>query len=259
MIDKKKLKEYGFIQFNIKDVDENLYNELSDIIEEGPEKYQEDLKIVRTSFLESYDNLSNIHELLGDTNGYQIEMLGYDERENGRLTKLTVIFKSFDLAQEFRNRINKPHRTFEQCWFYNMGLPEQVKPSVYKIFEKIIDEVYNKKLLSDKITFEFTWYGKDCVISSHEDVWSGDLPDPIKQCSILLYLNKHSYDETDGGYLCIDNDKHKVYPKFGNVAMIEYDHIAREHRVEPPITDYGRYGFLSFVDRRFIVPKPSVI
>ena len=123
MIDKKKLKEYGFIQFNIKDVDENLYNELSDIIEEGPEKYQEDLKIVRTSFLESYDNLSNIHELLGDTNGYQIEMLGYDERENGRLTKLTVIFKSFDLAQEFRNRINKPHRTFEQCWFYNMGLP----------------------------------------------------------------------------------------------------------------------------------------
>ena len=135
MIDKKKLKEYGFIQFNIKDVDENLYNELSDIIEEGPEKYQEDLKIVRTSFLESYDSLSNIHELLGDTNGYQIEMLGYDERENGRLTKLTVSFKSFDLAQEFRNRINKPHRTFEECFFLNMGLPEQVKPSVYKIFE----------------------------------------------------------------------------------------------------------------------------
>lgn len=259
MIDKKKLKEYGFIEFNIKDVDESLYNELSDIIEEGPEKYQEDLRIVRTSFLESYDNLSNTHQLLGDANGYQIEMLDYDERKDGRLTKLTVIFKSFELAQEFRNRVIQPHRRFEQFWFYNMTLPEQTKPVVYKIFEKIIDEVYNKKLLSDKITFEFTWYGKDCVISSHEDVWSGDLPDPIKQCSILLYLNKHSYDETDGGYLCVDNDKHKVYPKFGNVAMIEYDHIAREHRVEPPKTDYGRYGFLSFVDRRFIVPKPSVI
>ena len=50
MIDKKKLKEYGFIQFNIKDVDEVLYNQLSDVIEEGPEKYQEDLRIVRTSF-----------------------------------------------------------------------------------------------------------------------------------------------------------------------------------------------------------------
>ena len=259
MIDKKKLKEYGFIQFNIKDVDESLYNELSDIIEEGPEKYQEDLRIVRTSFLESYDNLSNTHQLLGDANGYQIEMLDYDERKDGRLTKLTVIFKSFELAQEFRNKVIKPHRTFEQFWFYNMELPEQTKPVVYKIFSKIIDEVYNKKLLSDKITFEFTWYGKDCIISSHEDVWSGDLPDPLKQCSILLYLNKHSHEETDGGYLCVDNDKHKVYPKFGNVAMIEYEHIAREHRVEPPKTDYGRYGFLSFVDRRFIVPKPSVI
>jgi len=259
MIDKQRLKEYGFIQFNIKDVDENLYNQLSDIIEEGPEKYQEDLRIVRTSFLEPYDNLSNIYQLLGDVNDYQIEMLDYDERENGRLTKLTVIFKSFKLANEFRSRVYQPHRIFEQFWHYNMGLPEETKPIIHQIFSKIIDDVYNKQLLADKLTYEFTWYGKDCVISSHEDVWSGDLPDPMKQCSILLYLNKHSYDESDGGYLCVDNNKHKVYPKFGNVAMIEYDHVAREHRVEPPKTDYGRYGFLSFVDRKYIVLKNSVI
>jgi len=259
MINTKQLTEYGFTQFNIKDVDEVLYNELYDIIEEGPEKYQEDLRIIKTSFLESYDNLSDTHQLLGDTNGYEIEVLEYDERKDGRLTKLTVIFKSYELAQEFRGRIYKPHRTFEQFWFYSMRLPEQTKPLVNKIFEKIIDENYNKKLLSDKIHYEFTWYAKDSIISSHSDVWSGDLPDPMKKCSILLYLNKHSYDESDGGYLCVDNDKNKVYPKFGNVAMLEYDHIAQEHRVEPPKTDYGRYGFLSFIDRKFIVPKDSLI
>ena len=259
MIDIQKLKEYGFTQFNIKDVDVNLYNQLSDLIDDGAEKYQENLRIVRTSFLESYENLSDIHLLLGGVEDYQIEMLDYDEREDGRLTKITVIFNSHQLATEFKKRVYKPHRTFEQFWFYNMGLPEETKPLVHKIFSKIIDEVYNKKLLADKLTYEFTWYGKDCIISSHEDVWSGDLPDPMKQCSILLYLNKHSYDESDGGYLCVDNDKNKVYPKFGNVAMLEYDHIAQEHRVEPPKTDYGRYGFLSFVDRKFIVSKDSLI
>jgi len=259
MIDTQRLKDYGFIQFNIKDVDISLYNQLYDIIEEGPEKYQENLRIVRTSFLESYDNLSDIYELLGNNNDYQIEMLDYDEREDGRLTKITVIFKSHELATKFKERVYQPHRTFEQFWFYNMGLPEETKPLVHQIFSKIIDEVYNKKLLSDKLTYEFTWYGKDCIISSHEDVWSGDLPDPMKQCSILLYLNKHSYDESNGGYLCVDNDKNKVFPKFGNVAMLEYDHIAQEHRVEPPTNEYGRYGFLSFVDRKFIVLKDSII
>ena len=259
MINKNQLADYGFTQFNIKDVDESLYNQLWDLIEDGAEKYQENLIIVRTSFLESFNELSDIHELLGNESDYQIEMLDYDERDNGRLTKLTVIFNSHELATEFKERVHQPHRTFEQFWFYNMGLPEETKPIVHKIFTKIIDEVYNKKLLADKLTYEFTWYGKDCIISSHEDVWSGDLPDPMKQCSILLYLNKHSYEEENGGYLCVDNDKNKVYPKFGNVAMLEYNHIAQEHRVEPPKMEYGRYGFLSFVDRKFIVLKESVI
>lgn len=259
MIDIQRLTDYGFIQFNIKDVDENLYQSLYDLIGDGAEKYQENLVIVRTSFLEPNDNLSDIYELLGDTDSYNIEMLDYDIRDNGRLTKLTVTFNSHDLATQFKERIYKPHRTFEQFWFYNMGLPNEVKPLVHKIFSKIIDEVYNRKLLADKLTYEFTWYGKDCIISSHEDVWSGDLPDPLKQCSILLYLNKHSYEEENGGYLCVDNDKNKVYPKFGNVAMLEYNHIAQEHRVEPPKVEYGRYGFLSFVDRKFIVTKDSII
>lgn len=259
MIDTNQLTNYGFTQFNIKDIDENLYNELSNLIENGAEKYQHELCIVRTSFLESYDMISDIHELLGNDSDYQIEMLDYDERVEGRLTKITVIFNTHELALEFKKRVYQPHRSFEQFWFYNMGLPDEVKPLVHRIFSKIIDEVYNKNLLADKLTYEFTWYGKDCVISSHEDVWSGDLPDPMKQCSILLYLNKHSYDESDGGYLCVDECNHKVYPKFGNVAMIEYNHIAREHRVEPPKSEYGRYGFLSFVDRHLIVPKESVI
>ena len=259
MINISELTDYGFTQFNIKDVDENLYNQLSDLIGDGVEKYQDELCIVRTSFLESYQNLSDIYLLLGKQEDYQIEMLDYDEREDGRLTKITVIFNSHQLATEFKKRVYKPHRTFEQFWFYNMGLPDEVKPLVHKIFSKIIDVVYNKKLLADKLTYEFTWYGKDCIISSHEDVWSCDLPDPIKQCSILLYLNKHSYDESNGGYLCIDNDKHKVHPEFGNVAMLEYNHIAQEHRVEPPTSEYGRYGFLSFVDRKYIVLKESII
>ena len=123
MINVEELKNYGFTQFNIKNVDENLYNQLWDLIEDGAEKYKEKLRIVRTSFLESFDELSDIYELLGNENDYKIEMLDYDERDNGRLTKITVIFNSHELAIEFKKRVYQPHRTFEQFWHYNMGLP----------------------------------------------------------------------------------------------------------------------------------------
>ena len=138
MINFAELTEYGFTQFNIKDVDENLYNQLWDLIEDGAEKYQENLRIVRTSFLESFSELSDIYELLGNKEDYKIEMLDYDERDNGRLTKITVIFNSHELATQFKERIYQPHRTFEQFWFYNMGLPEEAKSLVHKIFSKII-------------------------------------------------------------------------------------------------------------------------
>ena len=259
MINTKQLTEYGFTQFNIKDVDENLYNELSELIGDGAEKYQDELCIVRTSYIEPKEMESDPHQILGNSENYDIELMHRHERVDGILTKITVIFKSHQLAMEYKERLYQPHRIFQQLWFFNMGLPNEAKPIVHKIFSKIIDEVYNKKLLVDKMKYEFTWYAKDCIIFSHKDVWSGDLPDPMNQCSILLYLNKHSYDESDGGYLCVDECNHKVYPKFGNVAMIEYNHVAREHRVEPPTTEYGRYGFLSFVGRACIVPKQSVI
>ena len=79
MINISELTDYGFTQFNIKDVDENLYNQLSDLIGDGVEKYQDELCIVRTSFLESYQNLSDIYLLLGKQEDYQIEMLDYDK------------------------------------------------------------------------------------------------------------------------------------------------------------------------------------
>ena len=41
MIDVNQLTDYGFTQFNIKDVDETLYNQLSELIGDGAEKYQD--------------------------------------------------------------------------------------------------------------------------------------------------------------------------------------------------------------------------
>jgi hypothetical protein len=50
-----------------------------------------------------------------------------------------------------------------------------------------------------------------------------------------------------------------VYPEFGNVAIIDYNTYALEHRVEPPTTDYGRYGVLSFIDVDKVTNKSSLV
>ena len=70
---------------------------------------------------------------------------------------------------------------FQQLWMFGQPkAPIEIKKEIHSIFSEIVDKFYNKKVLNDKITYEFTWYRKDGIIYSHTDTAQGGdvMPDP---------------------------------------------------------------------------------
>lgn len=255
----KGLHQTGFATFNLKDLDVNLYNKLSDELKDGPHTLQHHLKYVRTKWLEPIECDNDYEFIYGDTNLDRIHHQTFDEG-NERLVTITVQYDSINEMRAFCDRVKMlPNITIQQMWCFEIGEPVvEIKESIYNIFSKIIDTFYNKILDYENTTYELTWYSKDDIIYSHKDVFDGNLPDPVKLCSILLYLNKN-YTKSDKGQLYVDNEKYVVYPEFGNVALLDYNKHALEHRVEPPTNEYGRYGVLSFIDLKNCHNKISLV
>ena len=253
------LHDTGFAGFNLKELDIDLYNKLYDEIGEGPHTLNHNIKLVRTKWLESLDNEIDWDYLYGDA-PHRLELFSESDYGDGRrVIEITIRYDNPEECIGFMDRLYKPEiREFQQLWCFEIGLPvPEIRESIYNIFSKIINAFYSKQLDVENTIYELTWYRKNGIIYSHKDVWDGNLPDPVKLCSILLYLNKN-YDKSHQGQLYVDNDKYVVYPEFGNVALVDYNKYALEHRVEPPTNDYGRYGVLSFIDIAKVKNKPSV-
>lgn len=90
---------------------------------------------------------------------------------------------------------------------------------------------------------DFTYYSKDCYLNNHSDgTGTGRI------CAILIYLNE-VYDENDGGILILNN-KDKVVPTIGTVAIIDLQTFDIPHMVTEVTNGIGRYAFLSFVKRK---------
>ena len=255
----ESLHKTGFATFNIKDLDGGLYNKLSNEIGEGPHTLQHNIKLVRTKWLESWDNDIDFDSLYGNSPYVLEHFKESDYGDGNRLVEITIRYDDVKECIDFTDRLYKPEiREFQQLWCFQIGLPvTEIRQSVFDIFSKIIDTFYSKILDTENSIYELTWYRKNGIIYSHRDVWDGNLPDPVKLCSILLYLNKN-YDESEKGQLYVDHDKYVVWPEFGNVALIDYNKYALEHRVEPPVSDYGRYAVLSFIAIKDIKNKPSL-
>lgn len=86
----------------------------------------------------------------------------------------------------------------------------------------------------------FTYYSKDCYLNNHSDgTGTGRI------CALLIYLNE-TYDEKDGGILILNN-KDKVVPTIGTVAIIDLQTFDIPHMVSKVTGGIGRYAILSFV------------
>ena len=237
------LKTNGYISFNLKDFDNELYTQLeeaSDIPDTST--WQETCTTLRIDF-KSTDSYETTFSDLPLPSQDQCDINSTKNIEdNSYHHQCKFTFNNFAEANEFKTLFLNKSDSYDiaQIWFYATDILSSLDQVYEKLIDKILSEFYN---ITDTdpigMNTTFTYYNKECSLESHRDG-----PDASRICAILLYLNKN-YDENDGGYLVLDGNV-KVYPTFGTTVILDFTQNDIEHEVIK-CTNNGRHALLTFL------------
>jgi Rps23 Pro-64 3,4-dihydroxylase Tpa1-like proline 4-hydroxylase len=251
VLDKEKLLNDGYLIFNIKDLDESLYNDLYNNFNKG-DKFSS-INILRYDSMvecdlslfspdEYFINLKDKFKLNQDS---EIEHYIVDENK----IKFTLKLKGeYQYLSECKTEIDNLKVNIKaQSWLYNsIHRDYKISNIIESIYKKILSGVYEdyigENLYSEnKINmFDLTLYEKNDFIEPHSDG-----VDPQRLCVILIYLND-DYQEGFGGELVIEN-KIIVPPLFGNVAILDFTTNNPIHSVNHVLDDnFKRFAFIKF-------------
>jgi Rps23 Pro-64 3,4-dihydroxylase Tpa1-like proline 4-hydroxylase len=264
ILNKSKLLETGFLSFNLKDVNESLYNELLSIVDKSEyEKIIENVRIDSTlkknltnDEIENIINICNTHLKYVDvSNLFMIRT-----QQNLTQDKIDTIHQlhignSFvetkSNIKDLNNELKSFIETYSQIWYWhtikknNTSYPKQdllCNNSLdisNKIFEFLLNDLYNVSY-QPQHSVDLTLYLKDNFIENHQDGF-----DERRLCVILIYLND-DYKEGYGGELVI-NKSSIVKPEFGNVAILDFTKNNVYHSVNSVLDDnFKRFAFIKF-------------
>ena len=237
---KEKLQKDGYTWFNLKELDEEFYNQLLDLKSNETKNIKEYIKSLRAD---------SKHD------------------RSDKILRLNQQFSSFEKASEKKDALlvelqdGKLH-DFSQLWFFNDNnfeihnfTKQKYRKGCENITKYFFDIPDNAKFSSISM---ITYYDKDCYLENHSDgTGTGRI------CALLIYLNE-TYDENDGGVLILNN-KEKVSPIFGNVAIIDLQTFDIPHMVTKVTGGIGRYAILSFMKFKenefidYVIPKKPEI
>jgi Rps23 Pro-64 3,4-dihydroxylase Tpa1-like proline 4-hydroxylase len=241
---KEKLKKDGYTSFEIKDFDEEFYNFLL------PLKCNEE------------KNLKNYYTYLRANGSFNLDG-GADDKSKDKI-RIQDDFELFEEASKKKNEIVDIRKTnsnfmLSQLWYYSNLIsiipPDEQDVDQYTTKEpvsKFEKYIYNitKHFFDFEDTQEYclfaamsTYYNEGCMLANH-----GDGTGTGRICAMLIYLNEE-YDENDGGILILDN-KEKVIPTFGKVAIIDLQSFDIQHQVTEVTGGLGRFALLTFVKKK---------
>jgi len=251
VLNKEKLVNEGYLSFNLKDVDEDLHNEL----------YNKFNKLDKLSYI---DRLRYDCTIEGDLEKFSFEdyckklkdefNLSDDSKFQHYPADKNKIKLAFNLKSEYEyvSKCKKEIDNFKgnhkaQSWLFSSPIPLfPLNPVVEKIYKKILNNLYpdyvNENLYFENglDQFDLTLYEKNDFIEPHSDGI-----DPQRLCVILIYLND-DYQTGFGGELIIKNHI-KVTPIFGNVAILDFTANNPIHSVNHVLDDeFKRFAFIKF-------------
>ena len=258
ILDKEKLLNEGYLSFNIKDIDINLYN---DILNQKKDINKiSDIWILRyeTSFItetpnELKQNLEDIcfkfqipFNLSGDIENFtivpQTNLKQYPTRLRltGKLENLKKIQETLDLLNQNAN----------QTWYYKSNIVPFEQNTIFELYNKIItyglyeNDIINKNLYETAGDLahgcNLTLYLKNNFIESHIDGL-----DPNRLCAFLIYLND-DYEEGFGGEIKLEDNK-IIPPIFGNIVILDFTKNNKKHEVLPVTNEsFKRYALIKF-------------
>ena len=263
ILDKKLLIEKGYLTFNLKDLDENLFNEFKK--ELTKEYLRSRIAILRVDSVILDKDVSKLKEIEDKFKVRCDERLEILSSINKTTKAMNKYHGKLDILKEVDKYITSIDysRTNEalggQAWMYG-NFPEsyysynnlieslyfQTVTELYK--EEIINhEEFKPKSLNDvhgkphiSAGTDITLYVKDNYISGHADGIDGD-----RLCVLLMYLN----DDWENGYggEIIVNDEVTVPPLFGNIVILDFTENNIEHEVLKVLNEsFERYAIIKF-------------
>lgn len=208
---KEELFAKGYTTFNIKDIGEELYNEL-------------EIAIPPNSL--NPNQFTNLRNTIINVNNKPIPEFESDIL-NKPFDELEIIKDKILNNYSFKNGYN-----LEQIWFHS-----EVKS------RKILNFRYNLYSLFYEINTgdcgtQLSLYNDGCYLRNHQDGYSNN-----RHCAMLIYLST-DWDETKGGELIINNNV-IVPPIYGNVAILDFTKHNSYHMVNK-VNGFNRYCLISF-------------
>jgi len=144
-------------------------------------------------------------------------------------------FNTYEDGEVIKNKID-PNLVW-QIWYSSTN---KYNSEIINLFSKIYNLVYPNDMQA--ITnypkeYYISMYNKGCFIKNHRD------GNDIRIANILIYLN-NDYETGKGGELVI-NETNICEPKFGKIAILDFDSNNPSHKVNI-VTDntFERYAIL---------------
>jgi hypothetical protein len=258
--DKKKLLKDGYLYFNLKDIDNNLYNELYNNFNKNMAidkidslRYNGTICISDSEFLiENIDSYFN--NLLIEYNLSCNTDIQYYLHPTNNPTHINLSLNlrgSYNSLNQIETKLKNISSSISQIWYYGQnGYSNKINNILSKIYQKTIIELYSNYISNKDNYFntisnktELTLYIKDNFIEVHND---GYLKGRL--CVILIYLND-DYNNTFGGELILNNSN-VIEPKFGNVVILDFTENNPLHSVNSVLSDnFKRFAFIKFFNQ----------
>ena len=200
----------GFVSFNIKDVDVELYNELEIAIPPNSLNPSEFTNL-QSSIINPFNNPKPEFE-------NTIENTPFDELD---LIKKKIL----------KNYTSENGYSLDQIWFYKNIKSRNILDFRHKIYSLFYPSIGN---CGTKITL----YNDECFLINHQDNMLGN-----RDCALLVYLSTE-WNESKGGELVIDNTT-IVPPIYGQVAILDFTKHNPYHMVNK-VNGFNRYCLISF-------------
>lgn len=271
ILDKKKLIENGYLVFNLKDLNEDLFNKFleefnKDYLRRKINYFRNDSTVLTDKITEFNKDLYKFPVKPDEKNPMFFER-DYLEDFFGNKVHCTDIKAKFqgklENLKKLQNYLDDMIKTSSveqngQQWYYGNfrnDTPGQKLELISSLYLETVKSIYKDDIVSENsfdgrtkynqdnnITLgtDITLYLKNNYIYPHEDGVDGN-----RLCVLLMYLNE-DWKDGYGGEIIID-EKVTLPPLFGNIAILDFTENNTSHEVKKIINEnFERFAIIKF-------------
>lgn len=244
----KTLFDKGYIEFNLKDLDDKLYNQFDSSVgsEDSLLPYINEYRISKTmsdltteEFVEVYKQKYTDWDSVFESKLYTdrfIEQSHHPHHING------LFFGNYERLMEIKYWLHDDIRgELSSSWAQFTTVSDMNFPNIKSIFKNIIEHFYKStpyKLDETRFGINLTCYTEKDILPPHTDSDADD-----KMAVVLIYANRE-WNSNQGGQLKIDD--YVIEPEFGKVVILENTENNPEHEVLR-LQKGNRFAFSTFL------------